>query len=72
MAPHTLSFTDTTLVMESAITTMSPGARVVLLVFFVVAVVSAAAGMAFQNRKTERLVRERLHLQAWQLRQLVS
>jgi serine/threonine protein kinase len=71
-APRTLFFTETTLVMESAITTLSPVARVILLVFFVVAVISAAAGMAFQNRKTERLVRERLHLQAWQLRQLVS
>ena len=43
-----------------------------LLVFFVVAIIAAAAGMAFQNRKTERIVRERLHLQAWQLRQLVA
>ena len=47
-------------------------ARYVLFVFFVIAIVAAAAGMAFQNRKTERIVRERLHLQAWQLRQLVS
>ncbi len=70
--PRTFHFTETTMVLEASVVTISAGARNALLAFFVIAIVAAAAGMAFQNRKTERIVRERLHLQAWQLRQLVS
>jgi serine/threonine-protein kinase len=70
--PRTFHFTDSTMVLESAVANVSPGARNVLLALFIIGIVGAAAGMAFQNRKTERIVRERLHLQAWQLRQLVS
>jgi serine/threonine protein kinase len=72
LLPPTFHFTETTMVIESSIIAIAPGPRAALLAFFVVAIVAAAAGMAFQNRKTERIVRERLHLQAWQLRQLVS
>ncbi len=69
---RTFRFTDTSMVIESSVTNLSGGARNALLAFYVVALIGAAAGMAFQNRKTERIVRERLHLQAWQLRQLVA
>jgi len=41
-------------------------------VIYAVALIGSAAGLAYANRLAEREVRERLHLQAWQLRQLVS
>jgi hypothetical protein len=69
---RTFHFTENALVLESIVVSISPIARNLLLALFLVAIIVAAAGMAFQNRKTERIVRERLHLQAWQLRQLVS
>jgi eukaryotic-like serine/threonine-protein kinase len=72
LLPHTFHFTDTGLVLESLVVSISPLARNALLAAYLVAIIGAAAGMAFQNRKTERIVRERLHLQAWQLRHLVS
>jgi len=68
----TSHFIETGLVLEAPMFGKSPITRHAMLVIYVIAVVAAATGMAFQNRKAERIVRERLHMQAWQLRQLVS
>jgi hypothetical protein len=43
-----------------------------MLVLFVVAVIGAALGIGHANRRGDIDSRRRLHLQAWQLRQLVS
>ena len=68
----TVRITATGIELTPVMLAISPIARQVLLGLFVVGVLSAAAGMALANRRTERSVRDRLQLQAWQLRQLVA
>jgi hypothetical protein len=43
-----------------------------VLVLYVLALTAAAGLMAHAMRRSERRVRHTLHLQAWQLRQLVA
>ncbi len=60
------------LLLDPPMLAISPFTRHAMLVLYVVAVMAAATAIAFQNRKAERIVRERLHMQTWQLRQLVG
>jgi eukaryotic-like serine/threonine-protein kinase len=69
---QTMYFTDTQVVLEPPVVGASPATRYILLVFYVVAIIAAAASMAYQNRRAERDARDHLHMQTWQLRQLVS
>jgi serine/threonine-protein kinase len=68
----TLSLTADGLAITPPLLDVGDPAKVAVLVLYVVAIVGAAAAMAFQNRRAERIVRDRIHLQAWRLRQLVS
>jgi len=66
--PSTMDFEGERLVIgPTAIPLTAPG-----LVLYTIALIGSAAGMAHLNRRAEREVRERLHLQAWHLRQLVA
>jgi serine/threonine-protein kinase len=67
----TTSVTRHYITLDPVILEMPSPAKVALLVLYVCAIVTAAAGMAFANRRAEREVRYKLHLQAWQLSQLV-
>jgi len=66
--PTTIAFVDGKLVLGPTPLPLS----LCGLVIYAVALIASAAGLAYANRLAEREVRERLHLQAWQLRQLVS
>jgi serine/threonine-protein kinase len=63
---------DHDLVLHPPLLDVSPFARVMVLALHLVAIVGAGAYMAFENRRAERSIRNRLHLQAWHLHQLVE
>ncbi len=67
----TVTMTADQIVLTPLALQLATTAKVVAIAFYVVALISAAAGMAHENRKADRVIRHRLHMQAWQLRQLV-
>jgi serine/threonine-protein kinase len=71
LSPTNTFFADG-LVMSPPILGVGDVGKYAVLGGFIIAIIGAAASMAYQNRKAERIVRDRIHLQAWQLRQLVS
>jgi len=68
LLPSTMQFAgDYFIIGPTPLPVLAPG-----MVMYAVALIVTAAGISYANRRTERDVRERLHLQAWQLRQLVG
>ena len=67
----TTRITTSGLSLEAPGLLLPAGATLALLVLYAIGLVTAAVGMSYAMRRAERTVREHLHLQAWQLRQLV-
>ncbi|HEU0029331.1 MAG TPA: serine/threonine-protein kinase [Kofleriaceae bacterium] len=67
----TMHVSDHDIVLATKLHLGDPIAEQLVLVGYVALLISGAVGLAWTHRRTERLARERLHLQAYQLRQLV-
>ena len=69
--PHAIASTADGLALSGPALRVSQVAKYFALIAGVVAVIASAAGMAFRMCSADRAARRALHLQAWQLRQLV-
>jgi hypothetical protein len=69
---RTIELTSTGLVIDAPGLHLSDPVKIVFLSLYAFAVIAASTGMSFAMRRAERTNRERLIMQAWQLRQLVT
>ena len=67
----TTTVTGDGILMRAAGTAGAEGPTLGVAIFYVLASIAAAAGMATAMRERTRAARRHLHVQAWQLRQLV-
>jgi len=68
----TTRFTGTAIEIQTGALVTSPTMQIILAALFSVLAIIFASGMGYLMRESQRELRERIHLQAWHLRQLVG